>query len=390
MIGEIRQMMEAHPKYRGDAKNVYNKFSFKERPARGVIVENSTAERAKLSAQNYVGRLKSYVMLTPFENAPGTTIEWVRENYALLEKYSKRRDIFPSHPGVYIVSIMSLPDQARDIPGKFMLKPHMTVNGEPLFIISDPVCPEAQLGNFPIYNGALRLWLYGRRPLLQDVDYSVDWEHGVITFLKQLPNNAAIDADYRYIVPDQGPFDFMYEQSNITAIPGAVLAFGDRAQLDDKLAIVVTSSRADVAEVYGGRFETNFSLNVFSKDAEDREKLSDYLVGRVLESQNAWGFEGIELLDITPGGENETVYNQEIDDYYYESSVSMSLRVDWESYIPLPIQNFRIEQTSKSEEDEHGYADGTVEYDLLHIGTKADMAGSVVSIGKQSTFSRII
>jgi hypothetical protein len=68
----------------------------------------------------------------------------------------------------------------------------------------------------------------------------------------------------------------------------------------------------------------------------------------------------------------------------------MSLRVDWESYIPLPIQNFRIEQTSKSEEDEHGYADGTVEYDLLHIGTKADMAGSVVSIGKQSTFSRII
>lgn len=385
LIGELRQILYEHPKYRSDSQNVVNKFSFKERPQRGIIISGTSADRIGLSANDYIGRLTSFVMLTPYLDSPGTTIEWVRENYPLLEKYSPRRDVFPSHPGAYLVEIRELPNVATGTSGKFVVKPYLTVNGEPLLVTSN----EAQISNIPLYNGALRLWLNGRRPLLQDVDYNVDWESGLITFIKTLPDDAIIEADYRYTIPEQGPFDFDFEKANVNAIPGAVIAFGERAQDCDRMVIVVTDSRADVAEIFGGKFEVHFDLTVFSRDSEDREKLSDYVVHGVLNKKNTWGYEGIELIDISPGGESEEIYNAETDDYYYDSTISMTLRVDWESHVPLPIQNFRIEMTSKTEEQNKGYADGSYVLDLLRMGDFTDVAGVTTMIGKKITFSRI-
>jgi hypothetical protein len=389
LIGELRSILYEHPRYRSDSNNVVNKFSFKERPQRGVIISGTSGDRVGLSANDYIGRLTSFVMLTPYQDFPGTTLEWVRENFPLLEQYSKRREIFPSPPGAYLVEIQSLPNLTNNTPGKFVVKPYITVNGEPLLILSDPAGNEAQITNIPIYEGALRLWLNGRRPLLQDVDYSVDWENGTIVFLKDLPSDAVVEADYRYSLPERGPFDFNLEKTNVDAIPGAVIAFGDRAQDCDKMVVVVTDSRTEVAEVFGGKFEIHFDLTVFSRDAEDREKLSDYIIHRVLDKKLAWGYEGLELLDISPGGESEEIYNAEIDDYYYDSAVSLTIRVDWESYVSLPVQNFRIEQTSAVEEQAKGYADGSFVLDLLRMGDLTDMAGVSTTIGRKITFPRI-
>lgn len=389
LIGEIRSILYEHPKYRSDSQNVVNKFSFKERPQRGVVVSGTSADRVSLSANDYIGRLTSFVMLTPYQNFPGTTIEWVRENFASLEKISKRRDVFPSHPGAYLVEIRQLPNIVDRTPGKFTVKPHLTVNGENLLLFSDPAGAEAQISNTPLYEGALRLWLNGRRPLLQDVDYSVDWSSGSIVFMKDLPPGAVVEADYRFIVQETGPFDFYTEKFNTDAIPGAVIAFGDRAQDCDKMVIVVTDKRVETAEVFGGKFEVHFDLTVFSRDSDDREKFSDYIIHRILEKKLSWGFEGLELLDVSPGGESEEIYNAEIDDYYYDSAVSLTIRVDWESYVSLPIQNFRIEQTSAIEEKSKGFSDGSFVLDLLRMGDLIDVAGVSTTIGGKITFPRI-
>lgn len=389
VIAELRSILYGHPRYRSDSQNVVNKFSFKERPQRGIVVSGTSADRVGLSASDYVGRLSSFVMLTQYKDWPGTTIEWVRENFPLLEQYSKRRDVFPSPPGAYLIEVQSIPDQAKGIPGKFVVTPHLTVNGEPLLIMSDPAGAEAQITHLPLYQGAMRLWLNGRRPLLQDVDYSIDWASGAIVFLKELPAGASVDADYRYILPQQGPFDFYLDKYDVNAIPGAVLAFGDRAQSCDKMVVVVTDQRAEVAEIFGGKFEVHFDLTVFSRDSEDREKFSDFVVHSILDKKRDWGYEGLELLDVSPGGESEEIYNAEIDDCYYDSAVSMTLRVDWESYVSLPIQNFRIEQTSQAEEQAKGFADGSFVLDLLRIGDLTDMAGVATNIGHNLTFPRI-
>lgn len=389
LIEELRRVLYEHPKYRADSQNVQNKFAFKERPQRGVIVNGTSADRVRLSADNYMGRVSSFVMQAPVQNFPGTSVEWVMENKSLLEQYSRDRTVFPSPPGVYVIEVTKVPDEARGVPGEYFIDPLLSVSNELLIILGPPGAEEAQLSHPDVYQGSVRLWLEGRRPLLVGVDYSVD-SSGLITFLKPVPPGFSVYADYRYAVPRQGPHYFRLDSTDYRAIPGAVIAFGDRAQECDKTAVVVGETRAEVSDVYGGKFEVHFDLVVFARDPEDREKLVDYVVVKILERQNVLGYDGMELLDVAPGGETEEVYVQEIDDYFYDGSVAASFRVDWEIYVPLPVEIFRAEVTSKAAEQQHGFLDGSYPADLLQIlATRGELAG-VALIGKNRlTFERI-
>jgi len=389
VIKELRKILYDHPRYRSDSENVTNKYSFEERPQRGIIVNSASADRVRLSADNYVGRLSSFCMLADVENAPGTTVEWVRENFNVLEQVSPRRDVFPSPPGVYNIIVKSVPDEARRTPGEFTVEPLLTEINEPLITFTSSGDKEAQISRRNLYPGSVRLWLDGRRGLVQGTDFEVDHGTGEVTFLKETPTGGVIYADYRYVMPTSGPFQYEREQVNLQAIPGAVIAFGDRPQDCDKQCIVITDERTDVAEVYGGKYEVSFELIVFSRDAEDREKLADYTIVKFLEIQNSLGFEGLELLDIAPGGENEEVYNDTTDEYYYETTVSLSLRVDWEVYVPLPITISRAENTSRAAEVEHGYLDGSYPLDLLQGRTPVGAAGVNVSVGRDLSFERV-
>jgi hypothetical protein len=390
VIKELRKILYDHPRYRADSNNVQNKYAFEERPQRGIIVNDASADRVRLSADNYMGRITSFVMQTPVENKPGTTLEWVRENTFYLEQFSPKRDIFPSPPGVYILEVTKLPNIGRQIPGEFTLEPILTQKNEPLIQFTATDITEAQLAREDIYPNSVQLWLDSRHLLLEGVDYTVDYSTGAVTFLKETPVNSDVFADYRYIIDKQGPFYFHEETAHFTAIPGAILAFGDRAQNCDKIAIVVTEDRTEVADVFGGKFEVNFSLIVFAQDPEEREKLSDYIVIKFLEKQNYLGFEGLELIDISPGGESEEVYNPEIDDYYYDGAISLSMRVDWEVYAPLPVVISRAEPISKTEEQQKGFMDGSYTWDqLVAVSDPTQIFGMSLVLGKDIGYERI-
>lgn len=390
VIRELRKMVYDHPRYRGDHLNVQNKFSFEERPQRGIIVNGASADRVRLSADNYMGRLSSFVMQTTVGAHPGTSLEWVKENSAYLEQFSPDRSVFPTPPGVYLMRILSLPNEEQNLPGYYTLDPYLTVTDESLITFGFSPDLFAQLTHQNIYPNSLRLWLDGRRPILENIDFRVDYEAGEITFLKSIPQGSTIFADYRYRIETQGPFPFKRESSDEEAIPGAILAFGDRVWKDDQLAIVVSPDRAESAEVYGGKFEVSFELVTFSRDAEDREKFSDYVVYKILESQNRWGFEGLELLDVSPNGESEEIYNETLDDYFYDSTISLSLRVDWQMFVPLPIEIFRIENTSKQSEQTTGYLDGTSVSDLLDAESDiSKIAGLKTVIGRDIGYERL-
>jgi len=390
VIYEIRQILYDHPKFRDSHENVVNKYSFEERPQRGVIINNATADRIRLSADNYVGRLMSFCMLSNVDNKPGTSLEWVRENDLLLQELSFKRDVFPSPPGAYYLEITKIPDDARNIPGEFVIDSFLTVTEEPLIRFTTTNDIDAQLSHDNILPNSVRLWIERRRSLIQGVDFTVNNATGEIVFLKETPVGASIYADYRYIIPRRGPFEFKTEETNVTAIPGVVLAFGDRSQLCDRQAVVVTDVRTHTAEIYGGKFETTFSLIAFSKDADDRERLSDYIILKILERQNVLGFEGIELLDVSPGGEDEEVYNEATDEYFYDSSISLSYRVDWESYIPLPIVLQRAEFTSKSTEIGSGYLDGKYVTDLLVNSTPTNLIGVPPVLRRNFGYERVV
>lgn len=388
IIREIKRILHEHPRYRGDSENVQAKYSFEERPGRGVIVNGVSADRVRLSADNYMGRIQSFVMLTPMENHSGTSIEWATENLPLLEEYSKDRTVFPSAPGAYVIEIKKLPDDAHGTPGEFTVEPILNVIDEPLLVFRSSADSEAQLPHQDIYENSVTLWLDQRRTLVPGVDYDVDHSSGAITFLKETPTGASINADYRHRVPVSGPHYFHREQFNTDAIPGAVLAFGDRTELGDKMALLVTDERTDSADVYGGKFEVHFELLAFTKDSDDREKLSDYLIGKILEMQNSLGSEGIELLDVSPGGEAEEVLNEATDDYYYDSTISMTVRVDWEIYHPLPVVIQRAEMVSRNQEQAEGYLDGSYVVDLMRPVTRSQIVGIPLILGRNLTYER--
>jgi hypothetical protein len=391
IIREIRQILYNHPRYREDSQNVSVSYSFKERPQRGVIVNSTSGDQVRLSADNFMGQLSSFCMLTTVKEKPGTTLEWVRENFNVLEETSPDRNIFPSPPGVYFIDIKKLPDDARNVPGEFTVEPVLTIKNEPLILFSSSGDFEAQIPRENLYPGSVRLWLDNRKQLIRYTDYNIDEATGAVTFLQATPTGSNVHVDYRYTTGVQGPFFFHRDESNVDAIPGAVLAFGDRCQECDSQAIVITDERTHVAGIYGGKFEISFDLIAFVRnDAKDRDKLSDYLIHSILDIQGNLANEGLELISISPSGESAEIYNAEDDTYYYESNISFSLRVDWETWIPLPIVISRAELTSRDAEQEFGWLTGDAPEDLLQATSSLiGMDVLPVKTGKSLTYERI-
>jgi hypothetical protein len=204
---------------------------------------------------------------------------------------------------------------------------------------------EAQLQRLPV-KGTVRLWVDHHTLLTEGVDYQVNYNDGAITLLRSFFPNVVLNADYRYTAPSVGPVAFQWNQADFKALPGVVLAFGKRARKGDKVAIVIYPDRVDAANAYGGKFELSFELEVISQDPIQMEEITDFAI------MSLWGvkkplleFEGIELTDISMGGESEEQYDETADLMFYNSSITVALRVDWEIHIPLPLTISRIQQT---------------------------------------------
>jgi hypothetical protein len=157
-----------------------------------------------------------------------------------------------------------------------------------------------------------------------------------------------VTADYRYAAPSLGPVQFQWNTSDTTTIPGVVLAFGKRASVGNKVAVVVYQDQVDTANAFGGKFEASFDLDVIvANDSTQMEEIVDlsimYLWGQ---KKSNLELEGIEIIDISIGGEAEDTYDETADTYYYSASISLQLRADWEIHVPLPLTISRVTPTT--------------------------------------------
>jgi hypothetical protein len=176
-------------------------------------------------------------------------------------------------------------------------------------------------------------------------DYAIDYETGKIEFLTTFDPHTSIYAAYQYPGQSSGPYAIRENHSNNDAIPGCVLAFGNRVRDRDKLAVVVHNNREDVAAEYGGRWEINVDLDVISKDPSTRAEMIDGLLSYFFTiRKSALSEEGIELTDISSGGESEEEDgNGRI---YFMGSLSMTFQTDWALHIPKPLTIETVEPTS--------------------------------------------
>lgn len=341
LILELQDSFSRHPVYEKVVPWVQNKFAFDERPQFGIVVKGSSANKVQLSSENYLGTVSSKVMLAYVEQ-PAYLLEWAKEDAATLRAND---DMMPIQSGVYILECLTAPTLPGEV-GTFSVKPMITVTNETLLMVSSGVEHEAQLDQVPI-QGTVRLWENGRYLLREGRDYTVNYSTGLVTFITKLMPNSVIGADYRYDLDSLGPFDWKWNTADYKTLPGVILAFGKRGRPGDKVAVVVYEDRVDTANAFGGKFEASFDLDVIATDPIQMEEIADFAVMSLWGQKRATlANEGIEITDVSMGGEAEDTYDETAETNYYMASLSVQMQADWEIHVPLPFTISRVSPTT--------------------------------------------
>ena len=323
--------------------NIQNKYAFTERPQFGIVLKGASANKVALSGDNFVGTISSHVMLA-FVGKPAYPIEWVRED---LQRIASNKGQFPTKPGVYYLEILTSPEKPQDF-GTFAVDPLLEAVDEPLLRYTSGIEREVQLQQVPS-QGTLRIWENHRFLLRENVDYRVDYSNAAVELLSRGQPNAVLTADYYYADQSFGPVQFQWNTADFNTLPGVVLAFGKRACVGDKVAIRVYPDRVDTANAFGGKFEVSFDLDIISTDPTQTEEIADLVIMYLWGQKKAeLELEGIEIVDISIGGETEDTYDETADLWYYNASISIQLRADWEIHVPMPLTISRVTPTTAS------------------------------------------
>lgn len=386
LVVELQDAFARHPVYDKLVPNIQNKYVFEERPQFGIVVKGSSANKVQLSGDNFVGLVHSHVMLA-YLNQPAYMLEWVREDVSAV---TANGGAMPTAPGVYYFECLAAPTNVNEA-GLFAVDPLLSVVDEPVFFFESGIESGAQLQQVPV-RGTLRLWENRNHLLLEGKDYEVDYTTGEIQFLTRFYPAATVAGDYFYAAPSIGPVEFKWNSADFNTLPGVVLAFGKRAKLGDKLAVRVYEERVDTAKAYGGKFEVTFDLDVISQDPTQMEEIADFAVMSLWgEKKDRLEYEGIELLEVSMGGEAEEQYDETGDLFFYNASLSVQLRADWEAHIPMPLSIMRATTTSSA-------ADASVDADrrtalgsnlkVLSNGTLY-VATSPILAGRNDSYEKI-
>lgn len=326
-VFELRKYWVLHPQYPDIARNIQDKHSFEERPQYGMVVKAGGTSGVHFSPDNYVGLIHSYACQKQVGNYLGASVEWIREDPVAIQK---NNGVFPSSPGIYYLDFVG--------PDSFYIDILYTVEKELLSVVTDNLGNSTAVissGNF--HKDSLRITESPSGLLwYENSEYTANPATGEITLLRSLSPDSSLWVDYRYPKPNTGPFEAHENRANNQAIPGVTLFFGTRRQDGDKLAIEITKSRTAVAEEYGGRWRVSLEVEIFSRDKVVCRRMVDQSLVYL------WGIarsylvnEGIMVQDISAGGESEEIYDDVGELYYYNSSLSIDVEVEWAIHVPL-------------------------------------------------------
>lgn len=335
LISELRDYWSTHPKYQDLIDNIQGKYSFKERPQYGIIVKTGGASKVQFSPDNFVGTVKSYVTLAKIPGYPGLSVEWVREDSLAIQNNNGK---FPSPAGVYYCEVTE--------ENQFFVDPLLSVTDESLTMVT---ASEGVLQHTP-YAGSLRLYeTPSNRMLRPGTDYTMDADGVTVYFARPVPSQAHISADYNYTGESSGPWDLTPLRAYNKPIPGCVLAFGRRYQKGDRFAVLVSAQREDAYLAYGGKWEMSVDIDVLARDVESQMEIADQtamflwavLRPRLID-------QGIDIQDVAMSGETEEIMDETADDYFYNSSLSMTIQADWEMHVPLVPKLLSFEETLRT------------------------------------------
>lgn len=385
IILELQESFSRHPVYNKVAAFIQNKYSFPERPQFGIVVKGSTSNKVALSADNYQGTVENYVMLA-YLDKPAYLLEWVREDSKCIDSHGQ----MPTAPGVYYIECTSAPETPGE-EGEFYVDPLITMTDHPVLRIVSGVESEAQLDPLPV-QGTLRIWENHRVELQEGTDFRVDYTTGKVNLLTRFYVDSVLTADYRYAAPTIGPVKWKWNTADWKTLPGVVLAFGKRGAVGDKMAVMVNADRVDTAQAYGGRFDATFDLDVIAQDPMQMEEIADFAMMTFWgEKRSLLSSEGIEVTDISMGGEAEESYDETADLFFYTASLSLQVQTDWEIHIPLPFTLSKATTATREAEEQTTFDRRSGDSSLIAVtpGGGLFIATAPILKGRNSFFEKI-
>lgn len=325
-IEALRGYWAARPRYADMVDKIQGKYSFKGRPQFGIIVKAGSANALRLSADNFLGTLQGHVMGCDIPGYPNSSVGWATE-----DSISIRRNggVFPGTPGIYYGVMQTDRTVTFD--------PLVDVTAEPVTVMGGVA---GQILQAP-YPGTLRLYeMPSERLLREGTDYVVgDGDGSSFTLSERLPTGLSLLADYRYPVAQLGPWTVEPERAYGGMIPGVAVYFNRDLAAGDRFAIRVTRFREDVYHEYGGHWELSVDLDVMARDVNAQAEIADatamFLSTKL---RPALADFGLNLMEVGMGGESEEVYDENADDYFYNSSLNVSLQAEWLAWTPLPLR----------------------------------------------------
>lgn len=329
VIKELRSFWNDHPRYPDFAKNIQGKYSFDERPQFGMVVRTGGANNVVLSMDNFLGTLEGYVYIASFPGKPYGSVEWVKEDV-----YGTRE------PGVYHITVAegtSLDPSV--VEHDFYIQKYLRVSEEPPIFSAPNVI---ELSGLPI-EGSLRIIEYPSGRYLDPSEFSLE---GTTLTLTEQPSKAfKYKVMYTELSTQTGPFRVRPSTAYREIIPGVVLAVGRRLRAGDEMAVVVTDEREEVAHEFGGRWDVSVDMDLIARDVHSQADIADQTVVWIWSSlRPRLANLGIELSDVSLGGESEEAYDDNGDDYFYTASISFSLQTDWFIHMPLVVPINAISQ----------------------------------------------
>lgn len=319
---ELRTYWATHPKYQDLVNNIQGKYSFEQRPQYGIVVKTGAANQVQLSPDNFMGTVQSYVALARIPGYPGLSCEWVREDSLAIGANHGR---FPSPPGIYYIEMTE--------DDEFYVDPLLEVRNERVTMSTSS---EGTLQQVP-YAGSLRLIeVPSGRLYVEGTDYSVGSDGVTLYIRSPLLSGMALSATYRYTGGTTGPWEAKALYGYNKALPGCVLVFGRRGKKGDRFAVVVSNTREDAYLEYGGRWDLTLDIDVIARDVYAQREIAD------MTAMFLWATlrsniinEGLEISEVSMGGETEEVYDENGDDYFYNSTISMTVQTDWFTFVPI-------------------------------------------------------
>lgn len=325
MIKELQEYWQDHPRYTTLAKNIQGKYAFDERPQFGMIVKTGGASNVVLSPDNFIATVKGSVVLASVVGKKSVSIEWVRESTFKTPK-----------KGIYHLKFAKA---LSEDPYKFVITQDVyQQQREDLLVFTNPTTIE--LLEEPVEN-SFKLIENPSGRLLEPTEYTRNGT--TVSLVEEVPRGLSLRAQYTYKEPDApDPYVVWPDQVYRDLIPGCLVAIGRWIEDGDEQIIVVEESNQATYHEYGGRWDISVDIDLVTRDVHSQADIADRTVVWLWSTlRPKLSSLGLDISDVSLGGEGEEVYDDNADDYFYTASMSLSIQADWFVHFPLVLPLMR-------------------------------------------------